>query len=59
MCYHFQQYIKTNDIYVEDELFDNNDSKDIKKVSDDIIETTNLIDTDVPFVDVDEMHQKR
>ena len=47
--------IKTDDIYNEENLLDNNDSKDIKKVCDNIIETINLIDNDVPFVEVDEL----
>ena len=43
--------LKTENIYIKDDLFDNNDSKDIKKVSDDLIETINLTDG-VPFVDL-------
>ena len=43
--------LKTENIYIKDDLFDNNDSKDIKKVSDDVIETINLTDG-VPFVDL-------
>ena len=43
--------LKTGNIYIKDDLFDNNDSKDIKKVSDDVIETINLTDG-VPFVDL-------
>ena len=43
--------LKTEDTYTEDNLFDNNDSKDIKKVSDDVIESINLEDP-VPFVDL-------
>ena len=42
---------KTENINKEDDWFDDNDSKDIKKVSDDTVETTNLIDG-VPFVDL-------
>ena len=45
--------LKTEDRYIEDNLFefDNNDSKDIKNVSDDVIESINL-DDPVPFVDL-------
>ena len=43
--------LKTGNIYIKDDLFDNNDSKDIKKVSDDVIETINLTDG-FPFVDL-------
>ena len=43
--------LKIGDIYIEDGLFDDNDSKDRKKFSDEAIETINLTD-DVPFVDL-------
>ena len=36
--------IKTDDIYIEDDLFDNNDSQDIKDISSDVIETIDLSD---------------
>ena len=36
--------IKTDDIYIEDGLFDNNDSQDIKNISSDAIETIDLSD---------------
>ena len=36
--------IKTDDIYIEDDLFDNNDSQDIKNISSDVIETIDLSD---------------
>ena len=36
--------IKTDDIYIEDDLFDNNDSQDIKNISGDVIKTIDLSD---------------
>ena len=36
--------IKTDDIYIEDDLFDNNDSQDIKDISGDVIKTIDLSD---------------
>ena len=36
--------IKMDDIYIEGDLFDNNDSKDIKNISGDVIESINLSD---------------
>ena len=47
----FNGKIKTEDIYLEDNLFDDNDSKDIKKVSDNATEDVNL-NNDVLFVDL-------
>ena len=35
---------KTDDIYIEDNLFDNNNSQDIKNISGDVIETIDLSD---------------
>ena len=41
--------IETDDIYIEDDLFDNNDSQDIKNISGDVIETIVLSgDIEVP-----------
>ena len=36
--------IKIDDVYIEDDLFDNNDSQDIKNISSDVIETIDLSD---------------
>ena len=36
--------IKTDDIYIEDDLFDNSDFQDIKNISSDVIETIHLSD---------------
>ena len=36
--------IKTDDIYIEDNFFDNNDSQDVKNISSDVIETIDLSD---------------
>ena len=36
--------LKTDDIYIEDDLFDNNDSQDIKDISGDVIKTIDLSD---------------
>ena len=36
--------IKTDNIYIEDDLFDNNDSQEIKNISSDVIETTDFSD---------------
>ena len=49
---------KTENINKEDDWFDDNDSKDIKKVSDDTVETINLIDG-VPFVDLKRKQNSR
>ena len=35
---------KTDDIYIEDDLFENNDSQDIKNISSDLIETIGFSD---------------
>ena len=41
--------IETDDIYIEDDLFDNNDSQDIKNISGDVIETIVLSgDIEIP-----------
>ena len=41
--------IKIDDIYIEDNLFDNNDSQNVKNISNDIIETIDLSDdTEIP-----------
>ena len=40
----FNNKIKTEDIYIEDNLFDDTDSKDIKKVSDGAIKKINFGD---------------
>ena len=40
----FNNKIKTEDIYIEDNLFEDTDSKDIKKVSDGVIEKVNFGD---------------
>ena len=36
--------IQKHDIYIKDDLFDNNDSQDIKNISGDVIETIDLSD---------------
>ena len=38
----FNNKIKTDDMYIEDNLLDDTDSKDIKKVSDGVIQEKNL-----------------
>ena len=48
--YPFNDKINTEDLYIEDNLFDNNDSKYIKWVSEDVIKNINL--NDAPFVDL-------
>ena len=40
----FNDLIKTEDIYIEDNLFDDTNSKDIKKVSDGVIKEINFDD---------------
>ena len=40
----FNNKIKTEDIYIVDNLFDDTDSKDIKKVSDGVIKEINFGD---------------
>ena len=47
----FNDKIKTEDIYIDDNLFDDNDKKAKRKVSDSMIEDINLND-DVLFVDL-------
>ena len=40
----FNDLIKTEDIYIKDNLFDDTDSKDMKKVSDSVIKEINFDD---------------
>ena len=46
--------IKTDNIYIEDHLFDNNDSQDIKNISRDVTETIDLSD-DIEFASDNEL----
>ena len=48
--YPFNDKINTENLYTEDNLFDNNDSKDIKWVSEDVIK--NINSNDAAFVDL-------
>ena len=40
------------DIFIDDDLFDNTDQKEIKKVSEDVLQDTNLDQNDVLFKDL-------
>ena len=50
----FNDLIKTEDIYIKDNLFDDTDSKDIKKVSDSVIKEINF-DDNIEIPSDDEM----
>ena len=47
---HFNDTMKTEDIFIDDNLFDGTDQKEIKKVSEDVLQNTNLDQNELLFV---------
>ena len=46
--------MKTEDIFIDDNLFDDTDQKDIKTFSEDVLQDTNLDQNEALFVDLPE-----
>ena len=46
--------MKTEDIFIDDNLFDDTDQKDIKEISEDVLQDTSLDQNEVLFVDLPE-----
>ena len=44
--------METEDIFIDDNLFDDTDQKDIKKISEDVFPDTNLDQNEALFVDL-------
>ena len=47
---YFNDTMKTEDIFIDDNLFDGTDQKEIKKVSEDVLQNTNLDQNELLFV---------
>ena len=47
---HFNDTMKTEDIFIDDNLFDGTDQKEIKNVSEDVLQNTNLDQNELLFV---------
>ena len=50
----FNDTMKTEDIFIDDSLFDNTDQTEIKKVSEDVLQDTNIDQNKALFVDLPE-----
>ena len=46
--------METEDIFIDDNLFDDTDQKEIKKISEDVLQDTNLDQDEALFVDLPE-----
>ena len=44
--------METGDIFIDDNLFDDTNQKDIKKISEDVVQNTNLDQNEAFFVDL-------